>query len=409
LFVFAAQDVSKNRINRFAMAKKQTASRAQRLVMKLLEIPGTSGQEAGVAKFIHQELLKAGANEKDIAVDSAHRRTVIKGDSGNLAFKLRGTRRAPRRMLMAHMDTVPICVGCQPVRKGSIVRSADPNTGLGADDRAGCAVVLYTATEMLRRGGPHPPLTFLWPVQEEVGLQGARHVRLSALGKPKLAFNWDGGAADKLTIGATGGYRLGIDVRGRASHAGGAPEQGVSAIAIASLAIADLHNNGWHGLIIKGRRLGTSNVGIIQGGAATNVVTDRVQIRAEARSHDPVFRREITRQIEKAFRLAAKQVKNSNGKVGEVRFSGQLDYESFKLRDDEPCLLIAEEAVRGIGGEPIRAIANGGLDANWMTRHGIPTVSLGCGQRNQHMVTEELDLKQFDRACKIALRLASGA
>ena len=391
------------------MPKKQTTSRAQRLVMKLLAIPGTSGQEAGVATFIRQELLKAGANEKDITVDSAHRRTVIKGDSGNLAFKLRGTRRAPRRMLMAHMDTVPICVGCQPVRKGSIVRSADPNTGLGADDRAGCAVVLYTATEMLRRGGPHPPLTFLWPVQEEVGLQGARHVRLSALGKPKLAFNWDGGAADKLTVGATGGYRLGIDVRGLASHAGGAPEQGVSAIAIASLAIADLHNNGWHGLIIKGRRLGTSNVGVIQGGAATNVVTDRVQIRAEARSHDPVFRREITRQIEKAFRRAAGQVKSSNGKVGEVRFSGQLDYESFKLRDDEPCLLIAEEAVRGIGGEPIRAIANGGLDANWMTRHGIPTVSLGCGQRNQHMVTEELDLNQFDRACKIALRLASGA
>ena len=273
------------------MPKKQTTSRAQRLVMKLLAIPGTSGQEAGVATFIRQELLKAGANEKDITVDSAHRRTVIKGDSGNLAFKLRGTRRAPRRMLMAHMDTVPICVGCQPVRKGSIVRSADPNTGLGADDRAGCAVVLYTATEMLRRGGPHPPLTFLWPVQEEVGLQGARHVRLSALGKPKLAFNWDGGAADKLTVGATGGYRLGIDVRGLASHAGGAPEQGVSAIAIASLAIAGLHNNGWHGLIIKGRRLGTSNVGVIQGGAATNVVTDRVQIRAEARSHDPVFRR----------------------------------------------------------------------------------------------------------------------
>jgi len=42
------------------------------------------------------------------------------------------------------MDTVPICVGAKPVRKGNVVRSADPKTGLGADDRAGVAVVLNT-------------------------------------------------------------------------------------------------------------------------------------------------------------------------------------------------------------------------------------------------------------------------
>ena len=75
----------------------------------------------------------------------------------------------------------------------------------------------------------------------------------SLLGKPKLAFNFDGGSPAKLTIGATGGYRMTIDIRGLASHAGSAPAEGVSAIAIASLAIADLVKNGWHGQIAKGR------------------------------------------------------------------------------------------------------------------------------------------------------------
>src|SRR5690606_24046153 len=129
--------------------------------------------------------------------------------------------------------------GSRPVRKGNFVRSANPHTGLGADDRAGAAVVLHAATEILRKKLPHPPLTFLWTVQEETGLQGARCVNVAALGKPQLAFNFDGGSPEKLTIGATGGYRMTITISGIASHAGGAPEQGVSAIAIAAIAIAD--------------------------------------------------------------------------------------------------------------------------------------------------------------------------
>ena len=36
-------------------------------------------------------------------------------------------------------------------------------------------------------------------------------------------------------------------------------------------------------------------------------------------------------------------------------------------------------------------IANGGLDANWMSSRGIPTVSLGCGQENGHTTAERLD------------------
>ena len=323
-------------------------------------------------------------------------------------MQLPGTLKAPRRLLMAHMDTVPICVGAKPVRSGDSIVSADKQTGLGADDRAGVATLLSTALTILENRLPHPPLTFLWVVQEEVGLHGARHVELRRLGKPKLAFNFDGGPAEKLTCGATGGYRLKIDIEGLASHAGGAPEQGVSAIAIAGLAIADLVQHGWHGAIQKGQHSGTSNVGVIQGGAATNVVADRVAIRAEARSHDPAFRNQIVAAIRDAFERAAAAVQNTAGRAGKVDFDGRLDYESFRLADDEPCLLAAEAAVRRVGGEPLRAISNGGLDANWMSARGIPTVTLGCGQVNIHTTSESLDIGQFQTACHIALVLATG-
>jgi tripeptide aminopeptidase len=380
-----------------------------RLVRQLMSLPGLSGHEGAVAQFIMDQLRRAGAPESAISLDDAHRRTPIAGEVGNLILKLPGTLPAPRRLLMAHLDTVPICLGCKPIVDGDFVRSADPNTGLGADDRAGAAAILSAALAILRYNLPHPPLTFLWPIQEEIGLYGARHVDVKLLGQPKLAFNWDGGTPEKVTVGATGGYRLQIEIEGLASHAGAAPELGISAIAIAGLAIARLHADGWHGQITKGKRHGTSNIGVIHGGDATNVVTDKVQLKAEARSHDPKFRKQIVQAIERAFSDAAKQVRNAHGKRGTAKIHSQLDYESFRLNDHEPCITVAESVMRTMGLIPVRAISNGGLDANWMFIHKIPAVTLGCGQISAHTNFERLDIAAFQTACRVALRLATGA
>lgn len=383
--------------------------RALELVMQLMPIAGRSGEEAEVAELIRQKLREAGVAPSALVNDSAHRRTPGGGQIGNLILTLPGTLRGPRRMLSAHLDTVPICVGSQPRREGDLVRSANPQAGLGADDRAGVAVVLNTALEILEHDLPHPPLTFCWFVQEEIGLHGSRCLTKSLLGKPAMAFNWDGGSPAKLTVGATGGYRLAIEIRGLASHAGNAPEAGISAIAIAALAIADLHRGGWHGDVRKGRMRGTCNVGVIQGGDATNVVTDRVLIRAEARSHQPRFRQRIVAQIENAFRAAAAEVQNAAGASGSVQIDGRLDYESYRLNRREPCVQLAAQAVRAVGREPELAVTNGGLDANWLVRHGIPTVSLGCGQLHPHMTSEALRIPDFEDACRIALQLATPA
>ena len=380
---------------------------ARKRVVELMGIPGKSGQETAVRQYIIEALKSAGVPSNAIRCDNAHEKIPMGGEVGNLICTLPGTQSAPRRMLMAHLDTVPLCVGSKPVVKGNLVRSADKNTALGADDRAGCAVVLTAALEIVRRKLPHPPLTFFWPVQEEVGLYGAHYVDLKLLDKPKLVFNWDGGSHEKLTVGATGAYRITIDVQGIASHAGGAPEQGVSAITIASVAIARLHEQGWLGDVRKNNRRGTSNVGVIEGGQATNVVTDRVHVRAECRSHDPQFRKEILAAIESSFRDAAAMVKNIGGSAGAVKITSRMDYEAFKLADDAACVLAAEAAVRSTGGSPLRAISNGGLDANWLSARGLPTVTLGCGQVNAHMTSECLDLREFDQACRVGLRLAT--
>lgn len=382
--------------------------RARKIVLDLLAIPGVSGRERAVAERIVKWLRDAGCPASAIAFDAAHTKTPIKGEVGNLIVKLPGTVAGPRRLLMAHMDTVPVCEGAKPVVSGGHVKSADPKTGLGGDDRAGCAVVLATAVEILRRGLPHPPLTMLFGIQEEVGLYGARFVKAADLGRPQLAFNFDGGAVEKITVGATGGYRMDIAIEGIPAHAGVAPEKGVSAIAIASLAIADLVEHGWHGLVEKDGKRGTSNVGVIQAGAATNVVAESATLRGEARGHDPAFRGRIVKAIEKAFADAAKRVRNAAGRTGKVTVTGRLDYEAFRLADDEPCVAAAQAAVRSLGLTPRLDVSNGGLDANWMAANGIPTVTLGCGQMEIHTTQERLDLAAFEAACRAALRLAMG-
>jgi len=387
--------------------KKSKSIDAEKLVMQLMAISGRSGKEGAVMEFITKQLRAAGVPETAIKTDSAQRRSPFGGEVGNLACVLPGTVRGGRRMLMAHADTVPLCQGAKPVKKGRYVVPADKETALGADDRAGCAVILATALEIIRRKLPHPPLTFLWTIQEEVGLYGARNLKLGMLGKPRMVFNFDGGSSEKMSIAATGGYRMEIEVEGIASHAGVNPQDGVSAIAIASLAIADLQRDGWLGLIEKTGRRGTANVGVFHGGDATNVITPLVQLRAEVRSHDSAFRERIRKTIERTFQKAAKSVKNAAGRCGKVRFEGRLDYEAFKLADDDPSMAAAETAIRAIGGEPLRAVTDGGLDANWMSQRGLPTVTLGCGQQGGHTVAERLDLDEFQKACRIAMLLAT--
>lgn len=386
-------------------------TRAEKLVTQLMAIPGKSGEETAVANFIIDTLLAAGLPKSTITQDTAHRAGPFGGERGNLIVKIPGSpgrTKEPRRLLMAHIDTVPICVGCKPVKKGTTIHSADPTTGLGGDDRAGAAAILIALLEILEHQLPHPPLTFLWCVQEETGLIGARYVDVKKLGGPNAAFNFDGSDPSAITIGATGAYRLNIRIEGIPAHAGVHPENGVSAIAIASLAIADLQENGWFGLIVKGEKRGTSNVGVFNGGEATNVITELATLRAEMRSHDRRFRKQILDAYTKAFKDAAKKLKNVRGQRGKVSFEVSLDYDAFALSSDEPAVAIGSKAVADVGLTPKLRISNGGLDANWMVTHAIPTVSFGCGQHEIHTAKEYLDLPEYFTGCEIALRLATG-
>src|SRR5262249_18326845 len=125
-------------------------------VMQLMAIRGKSCEEGAVVRFLTNELRRAGIAASALHVDHVNRKSPAGGEVGNLIVTLPGTERGPRRLLMAHLDTVPLCVGARPVLKGKTVSAADPDTALGADDRSGAAVVLTSILEIVRQRLPHP-------------------------------------------------------------------------------------------------------------------------------------------------------------------------------------------------------------------------------------------------------------
>ncbi|MFN8705442.1 MAG: M20/M25/M40 family metallo-hydrolase [Planctomyces sp.] len=376
-------------------------------VTKLISIPGISGKELLVSEFIREQLREAGVPASAFETDTAHHRSPAGGETGNLIVRLKGTKRSPRRLLMAHMDTVPLAEGCQPVSDGEWIRPKQSTTALGGDNRAGCAVVLTAVLEILQQKLDHPPLTLLFTVQEETGLRGARFLKPEGLGNPTLCFNWDGRSPGDLIVGAVGANNLRIVIDGIASHAGVHPEEGVNALVVASMAIADLQNNGWHGLVVQQKQRGTSNIGIIQGGDATNVVMPRVTIHAEARSHKASFCRKIVSEYRKAFQRALSKVRSSAGHQASLSFEEDLRYNAFRIPPRSACVAAAVSAAETLGIPCQTVTSNGGLDANWMTEHGFPTVTMGCGQHRIHTVDEVLSIPEFLTACRIGLHLAT--
>ena len=206
-------------------------------LMDLLAVEGPTGQESKVVETITKKLITAGCKKAWIKTDDAHKRLGDGYEIGNLIVKLPGTVKAPRVMFSAHMDTVPLCKGAVPLVKGNRI-IAKGKTGLGGDDRSGCAAIVTLAETLLKNKIPHPPITLLFPIAEENGLHGSRMVRFKDLGHPEMGFNLDGQHPNEIVIGAMSAVRWTAEVSGLSTHAGIEPQKGISAGLIASKAMA---------------------------------------------------------------------------------------------------------------------------------------------------------------------------
>ncbi len=382
------------------------------MLIRLLAIDSVTGFEAAIGAAIVDELKKVGVPASAIRYDTVHQRIKLPTEVGNLIVDLPGTRPGPRLLFSTHMDTVPLCKGAKPRREGDRIVS-DGTTALGGDNGTGCAVLIALAKTLIDHKLPHPPITMLFTVREESGLHGARELDPKDLLGATMGFNVDSTHAALLTIGAVGQQNWEVTIKGKAAHAGVAPERGISSTLVASVGLTEAHRSGWFGKVVQPEGKGSSNIGIFGGkdgkpaGDATNVVTDYVHLVGEARSTDAAFAVKITEAFEAAFNKAKGEVKDADGNMAEVTFQSRTAYPPFLMSEDDPAVQRAKKAAQGMGLEPVTMVSAGGLDANWLVKHGVPTVTFGAGQAEIHTVNEYVVIPEFAQGCRLAVAIAT--
>jgi len=202
------------------------------LLMDLCATDSGSRNERLMADKLKPMLMELG-----FAVREDDAGSKVGGNAGNLYGRLEGTAPGEPLLFSAHMDRVTPGLGVKPRLEGGAIVS-DGTTILGSDDAAGIAAVLEAVRVLKERNLPYPTIEVGFTIGEEVGLLGARYLDYAWFSS-KLGFALDsGGKVGEIVVKAPSQAKVNVTFRGKAAHAGVAPEKGVSAIQIAAVAIS---------------------------------------------------------------------------------------------------------------------------------------------------------------------------
>ena len=316
------------------------------------------------------------------------------GTAGNLYASLAGTAAGETLLFSCHMDRVVPGCGVKPRLEGEYIVS-DGSTVLGADDVAGLAAILEGVAAVREQGLPHPSLEVVFSVAEELSLLGIEQFDTTRLAS-RCGFVLDaGGPVGEIVVMAPEQARLSAVIRGRAAHAGIAPEEGVSAIQVAAAAITRMK-------LLRIDDETTANIGSIRADGPTNIVPDRCEISAEARSTDPA---RLAGQVAK-MRQALEDAALEAG--GEVDITVRSNYRSFRLDPAAAPVRLAGSAA-GRLGLPVRyRSTGGGSDANFLNERGIPTAVLCCGFEKVHTCEERMAVSQLILLASLVAAILTG-
>ncbi len=351
--------------------------------LDLCRIDSLSKNERGVADYI-----KAKIGEKlDIFEDAAG--DTIGGNAGNLYIYIPGT--GEPIFFSAHMDTVGPTGNIEPVLgDDGIIRSAG-DTVLGGDDKVALAA-LIELTELLDEISDRRPVELVITVAEEIGLLGAYNFDASLI-KSKYGYIIDTSQPPGNAVNAAPGSEiLNADFVGKASHAGIAPEKGISALRAAARAIS-------------GMKLGridnetTANIGILNSGNAINIIPEKAHLEGEIRSHDESKLKAQKEHMDTCLREAA----DDDGTAISVNW--EHAYASYRIPDNAPSIEILRKADEKLG-LPFKLLpGGGGSDGNVFNEKGIECIVLGCGMNDVHSTEENVAVKDLYDITRLVVEL----
>lgn len=360
------------------------------LFLELVQIDSETRNERQIADVLKEKFTALGltVTEDDSAGRTGHGAgnliaTLPANEAGGAGIPL---------LFTCHMDTVAPGEGIKPVIGEDGWIQSDGTTILGADDKAGIAVLLEVIQSLQEQQLSHCQLQFVITVGEEMALTGSRAMNPELL-EGKYGFALDSnGEVGSICVGAPTRAQIDIEIFGKSAHAGVNPEDGISAIQVAGKAISRMK---------LGRidETTTANIGKFVGGGETNVVTDYVKLYAEARSTSQA---KIEAQI-KQMREAVESACTEFGTRGE--FHSQIAYPAFHFEEGDEVVQLAKRAAAQLGLSGTTFISGGGSDANVFNGHGIPTVNLAVGYEHIHTTAERIRRQDIEGLAEYVLEI----
>lgn len=357
---------------------------------ELVTIDSVSGNEEKIHELLKEKFLSFGMNIKE---DQSMETTGL--GANNLIAMLKGDSEKEPLMFSSHTDTVTPGNGIQVIENDGILYSKG-ETILGADDKAGIAIMIEAIQRIKEDSIDTGNLEFVLSPGEEIGLIGSSALDMSMI-EASMGYVLDsGGSVGRVTIASPTLFMYDVSITGKAAHAGLEPEKGVSAVAILSDALKK----------IKMGRIDertTANIGVIQGGEATNIVMDSLLVKGEVRAIDPAKADTLIAEMVAAFEESA----SLHG--GEVTIDIRKMATGFDVSDDEQVMTLLLSAGEQLGYEIIRETSGGGSDANVFNEKGKRVVNLSVGYEKIHTTEEYIPVEEMEKAVLLVIELAKNS
>jgi tripeptide aminopeptidase len=355
---------------------------------------------------------------------------VVKTDYGTVLATIPGNAPGPTVGFLAHVDTAPQfnAAGVKPrvirgynggeitfpddpalvlspkdfpylaAKVGEDIVTASGTTLLGADDKAGIAIIMTAARHLLQNPDlPRPTIRIAFTPDEEIG-RGVDERLPKDLGVD-FAYTFDGGDAGEVVYETFSADFAVVTVTGVSIHPGEATGKLVNAIHLASR-IVDTLPQATMTPETTAEREGFIHAVDMKGSAAEMVVRfilrDFERAGLEAKGA-------LMRQVCDAIAATEPRARI------DVKITPQYRNMRYWLEDDMTPVDLARDALRDIGVEPVEAVIRGGTDGSRLTEMGVPCPNLFTGMQNVHGPLEFVSVQDMALATKAMLQIAERA
>lgn len=280
-------------------------------------------------------------------------------------------------------------------RIGDDIITASGTTLLGADDKAGVAIIMDLAAYLIQHPEiPHGKIRILFTPDEEIG-RGVAKVDMKKLGA-QFGYTLDGGERGHLEGETFSADAATVVFNGVSAHPGYAKDKMVNAIKVASAFIDLLPRNEWCPEVTEGMQ-GFVHPVHMEG------VLEKASVQFIVRDFDTA---QLAHHEERLRELANKAIAAFPGATAEVIIKEQ--YRNMKeMLDQHPQVMDnAEEAYKRAGITTERMSIRGGTDGSRLSFMGLPCPNLFTGEMGIHSKQEYVSVQDMEKAVEVLVHIA---